>query len=64
MNALIKISANQIGARTIQTTSARELHAFLDVGKVFAAWIQERIEQYGFTEGQDFVVFSDSGNNP
>lgn len=64
MNAIIKISANEIGAQTIQTTSARELHAFLDVGKVFAAWIQERIEQYGFTEGQDFAVFSDSGNNP
>lgn len=31
---------------------------------MFAAWIQERIEQYNFVEDQDFTVFSDSGNNP
>ncbi|SCX57616.1 anti-repressor protein [Nitrosospira sp. Nsp1] len=31
---------------------------------MFAAWIQERIALYGFVENQDFVVVSDSGNNP
>ena len=52
MNELIKIE-NRNG---IETVNARNLHEFLEVGKVFAAWIQERIEKYDFVEGQDFVV--------
>lgn len=43
----------------IKTVNARELHAFLGVGKVFAAWIRERIEQYEFEEGKDFTISSD-----
>ena len=61
MQELIKI---EIGEEGKQIVNARELHAFLEIGKVFAAWIQERIDQYGFIENSDFVVFSDSGNNP
>ena len=38
------------------TVSARNLHSFLEVGKVFRAWIQDRIEAFGFVEGQDYVV--------
>lgn len=35
----------------------RELHEFLGVGKVFAAWIQDRIQQYEFVEESvDYVV--------
>ena len=64
MNELIQVAERQIGDGTIQTVNARELHAFLGVGKVFAAWIQERIAQYGFVEHHDFAGFSDSGKNP
>ena len=64
MNELIQVAERQIGDGTIQTVNARDLHAFLEVGKVFAAWIQERIAQYGFVEHHDFSVFSDSGKNP
>lgn len=39
-----------------QLVDARELHAFLGVGKMFANWIKDRIEQYGFAEGTDYVV--------
>lgn len=46
------------------SVSARELHSFLKVGKVFGAWINERIEQFGFIENQDYVVFSEIGKNP
>lgn len=45
------------------SVSARELHQFLEVGKVFGAWINERIEQYGFVENQDYIVFSENGKN-
>lgn len=61
MTELIKITTNEEGA---QVVSARELHKFLEVGKVFGAWITERIDQYGFIENQDFVVYSEIGKNP
>jgi anti-repressor protein len=63
MKEIIQVADRQVGDGTIQTVNARELHCYLEVGKVFAAWIQERIEQYGFIEHHDFVVFSGSGNN-
>ncbi len=64
MNEIIPVSVEKIGDQTIQTVNARALHTFLDVGKVFAAWIQERIEKFDFVENQDFAVFSEFGNNP
>ena len=36
--------------------SARQLHSFLEVGKVFGAWLQDRIGSFGFVEGQDSVI--------
>ena len=62
--ALIQVNQSQVGDDLVQTVNARELHAFLEVGKVFAAWIQERIEQFGFVENQDFIVISETGKNP
>ena len=59
MKELIKITQHN-GNSFI---SARELHKFLEVGKVFGAWINERIEQFGFIENQDYVVFSEIGKN-
>ncbi len=38
--------------------NARDLHAFLQVGKRFASWIQERIGKYEFVENEDFVCVS------
>ena len=44
---------------------ARRVHAWLGVGKRFASWIAERIEQFGFEEGTDYVEgFPETGNNP
>ena len=61
---LIPLSNEQIGDSLVQTVNARELHSFLEVGKVFAAWIQDRIQQFLFIENQDFIVISESGKNP
>lgn len=58
MNALITISSAAIGGGEVQAVNARDLHTFLEVGKIFGAWIQERIEQYGFAENVDYVVLS------
>jgi anti-repressor protein len=56
MNDPIKIEARDISGNSVPTVNARELHAFLEVGKVFAAWIQERITQYSFSEHNDYVM--------
>ncbi|WP_346210523.1 hypothetical protein [Aeromonas salmonicida] len=34
---LIPVGQSQIGDDLVQTVNARELHAFMEVGKVFAA---------------------------
>jgi phage anti-repressor protein len=44
------------GSTQVPTVSARQLHSFLEVGKIFTTWIQERIVSFGFVEGQDFVM--------
>lgn len=61
MNPLIPISHLQVGREHVATINARELHAFLEVGKDFATWIKDRIEQYGFLENQDFVTAPQNG---
>ncbi len=53
MNKLIEINTNQSG---VQTVNARDLHAFLGIGKDFSNWIKARIDQYGFEEGTDYLV--------
>ena len=64
MNDLIHVSDRIVGLETLPTVNARELHAFLGVGKHFGSWISDRIEQYGFARGVDFEVFPGIGNNP
>ena len=38
--------------------NARELHSRLQVGRDFSTWINDRIVEYSFVEGNDFVVCS------
>ena len=64
MNELIKINQEQMAGEQVNTVNARDLHEFLEIGKVFGAWITERIDKFEFKENQDFVVFSEIGNNP
>lgn len=39
-----------------QCCNARDLHAFLEVGKDFSNWIKDRIQKYEFKEGEDFIT--------
>lgn len=64
MSELLQLVDRRVGDSTISTINARDLHAFLEVGKMFAHWIKDRIEQYGFIEHHDYVVFAETGNNP
>ncbi|WP_334469859.1 antA/AntB antirepressor family protein [Arsenophonus sp. PmNCSU2021_1] len=64
MQNLINIETKNINDELIQTLNARDLHAFFDIGKDFTTWIKDRIKQYGFAENIDFIVFTNSGENP
>ncbi|WP_371750711.1 antA/AntB antirepressor family protein [Snodgrassella alvi] len=39
---------------------ARQLHQLLNVGKVFASWIKDRIEEYEFVAGVDYHIATES----
>lgn len=59
------VTAGHVGAVAIQTVDARELHAFLEVGRDFTTWIKSRIETYDFERGRDYETFEDlSSPNP
>ena len=60
MNALIPIRHS--GSQP--AVNARDLHAFLEIGKDFSTWIKSRIEDFGFVENQDFAIFPETGENP
>ncbi|MDI6680222.1 antA/AntB antirepressor family protein [Bacillus wiedmannii] len=58
-NEMLPVYQNENGEKFV---NARELHEQMLVGKVFAAWIQERIEKYGFIEREDFFPVSEKTN--
>ena len=60
MNELIKLQPQTINGNAVETVSARELHAFLEVQTRFNDWIAARINEYGFIENQDFVSFTEN----
>lgn len=63
---LVPVFNGQLDGRALQLCDARDLHIFLGVGRFFSTWIKERIEQYGFVEGEDFlpVLAKSTGGRP
>jgi anti-repressor protein len=51
---LIPVFNGELEGRNQQLCDARDLHQFLAVGRDFSTWVKDRIEQYGFAEGEDF----------
>lgn len=64
LNELIPVNPGNIGGVMVSLVSAKKLHAFLCVGRDFTNWIKGRINQYGFAENTDYVVYANSGENP
>jgi phage anti-repressor protein len=52
---LIPVFTGTLQYTTAQLCNARDLHAFLEVGKDFSTWIKDRIEQYELIEGEDYI---------
>lgn len=55
-SSLIPVFTGTIADRSVQLVNARDLHAFLQVGRDFTNWIKGRIRKYGFTENQDYAL--------
>ena len=55
---LISVFNGTISNETALLCNARDLHAFLAVGKRFATWITERISEYQFVENQNYIAIS------
>ncbi|EHD7037714.1 phage antirepressor Ant [Escherichia coli] len=58
---LIPVFNGSISNQAALLCNARNLHAFLGVGKRFASWITERIAEYGFVESQDYILICQNG---
>lgn len=54
---LIPVFNGELDGRNQQLCDARDLHQFLAVGRDFSTWVKDRIEQFGFAEGEDFSPF-------
>lgn len=50
-NELLPVYETDKGSKVVD---GRQLHEFLDVRKDFSSWMKYRIDQYGFTLGEDF----------
>lgn len=61
--ALIPIGTVAMGGTEIETVNARELHAFLGVGRDFTTWIKERVAAYGFSQDIDFTIIEAAPQN-
>lgn len=59
----LPMTLRDIAGKRMNTVNARELHAFLNVGRDFSSWIKDRIDEYGFIHGVDYVVFTKFGEN-
>ena len=60
MNELIKVSLTTFGNDEVNSINARDLHGFLESKQDFSTWIKNRINQYCFVEGVDFIPFHNS----
>lgn len=55
---LIPVFAGEIAGVSSQLVDARLLHTFLESNQQFGNWIQNRIQEYEFTQDIDFIVFN------
>lgn len=55
-SAIVPVNSGLIGGRQTNIVSARDLHKALGIGKDFSTWITDRITDYGFAIGSDYIV--------
>ena len=57
---IIPLTVGVIDGKTAMVTDARNLHKFLGNRELFANWIKQRIEQYGFIKHVDYETYLES----
>jgi len=57
-------SLHQLNNSATNLVSARDIHNELESGQDFSSWIKARIEQGGFTENTDYIVYPKLRENP
>ena len=62
MRELIKIEAQIIGAKELNTVNARDLHKGLEIKKDFTNWIKSQINRAGLQENVDYIISTVSSN--
>lgn len=60
-NSLIPLHTKPLSGQPTDFANARELHAFLEIGRDFSNWIKARIKQYSFVENEDFILIRQNG---
>lgn len=59
---LIPVFNGLIQNQPVQLCNARELHAYLEIGKEYANWIKDRINEYGFIQDEDYFIITERTN--
>lgn len=59
MNDIVKVNMAEISGNEVNSVNARELWEYLESKTQFADWIKSRIEKFGFTEGEDYILVSE-----
>jgi phage anti-repressor protein len=61
MNTLtpIPVITGRLAGQSVPLVDARLLHGFLEVGRDFSNWIKDRVAEYEFIEGEDFICIAD-----
>lgn len=60
---LIPIDATRISGVAVPTTNARDLYAFLGIGKDFSTWTKAQIARARLVEGRDFISSPSRGSS-
>lgn len=55
--SIVPIITGQIGGRETNMVSAKALHKAMGVGRDYSTWLADRIKEYGFEQGADYVHF-------
>ena len=66
MNAMtpIPVITGRLAGQSVSLVDAQLLHGFLDVGRDYTTWIKDRIAEYAFVEGEDFICVANQQDFP
>lgn len=59
---LIPVFNGLIQNQPVQLCNARELHSFLEIQTRYNDWVKNRINEYGFTQDEDYLVITERTN--